>query len=113
MSQSFLIHCILCFLLLDENKTKGQDTPVGKPLLNCDLYGVPRKHTWLYQRGVSMLLSYLVNSVQPEMQMAVHLAAHFSNKPMQLHELAIMQIGRYKCNNPDGGIIHNVDQSKG
>ncbi len=32
---------------------------------------------------------------------------------MQLHELAIMQIGRYLCNNPDGGIIYNIDRSKG
>ncbi len=33
MSQPFLIRQILEFLSLDENKTKGQDTPVGKPLL--------------------------------------------------------------------------------
>jgi hypothetical protein len=35
------------------------------------------------------------------------------SQPMQLHELAIMQIGRYLCNNPDGGIIYNIDRSKG
>ncbi len=33
MSQPFLICQILEFHLLDENKTKGQDTLVGKPLL--------------------------------------------------------------------------------
>jgi len=48
MSQQFLIRCILDFLSLDENKTKRQDTLVGKPLLNRGLDGVPRKHTWLY-----------------------------------------------------------------
>jgi hypothetical protein len=62
MSQSFLIRCILEFLSLDENKTKGRDTPVGKPLLNCDVDGVPRKHPWL-NRGAVGMLSYLANSV--------------------------------------------------
>ena len=62
MSQLFLIRCILEFLLLDKNKTKGRDTPVGKPLLNRDLDGVPRKHTWLYPGGVGML-NYLANSI--------------------------------------------------
>jgi hypothetical protein len=64
MSQPFLIRCILDFLLLDENKTKRRDTPVGKPLLNRDLDSIPWKHVWLYHGGVGML-SYLANSVQP------------------------------------------------
>ena len=62
MIQPFLIRCIIEFLSLDENRTKGRDTPVGKPLLNRDLDGVPRKHTWLY-RGVVGMLNYLANSV--------------------------------------------------
>jgi hypothetical protein len=62
MSQPFLICRIPDFLSLDKNKTKGRDTPVGKPLLNRDLDGVPRKHTLLYHGGVGML-SYLANSV--------------------------------------------------
>ena len=32
---------------------------------------------------------------------------------MRLHELAIMWIGRYLCDNPDKGIIYNVDRTKG
>ena len=48
MSQLFLIHWILSLPSLDEHKSKGRETPVGKPLLNSDLGGVPRKHTWLY-----------------------------------------------------------------
>jgi hypothetical protein len=62
MSQPFLVRCILQFLSLDENKTKGRNTPVEKPLLNCDFDGVPRKHPWLYRGAVGML-SYLRNSV--------------------------------------------------
>jgi hypothetical protein len=92
MSQPFLICQILEFLLLDEDKTKGLDTPVGKPLLNWDLNGIPCKHLWLYQGAVGML-SYLANSVRPEIQMAIHQTAHFLVNPMQSHELAIMQIG--------------------
>ena len=52
MSQPFLARRIIEFLSLDENKTKGRDTPVGKPLLNKDLDGTPRKHPWLYRGAV-------------------------------------------------------------
>ncbi len=107
MSQPFLIRRIIAFLSLDEDKTKGRDTPVGKPLLNRDLDGVPRKHTWLYRGGVGML-SYLANSVRPEIQMAVHQTARFSIKPMRSHELAIMRIGRYLCDNPEGGVAYAI-----
>jgi hypothetical protein len=112
MSQPFLVRCILEFLSLDEHKTKGRDTPVGKPLLNRDLDGVPRKHPWLYRGAVGML-SYLGNSVRPEIQMAVHQTARFLVNPMRSHELAIMRIGRYLCNNCKRGIIYKVDRSKG
>ena len=112
MSQPFLIRRILEYLLLDEDKTKGRDTPVSKLLLNWDLNGVERKHWWLYRGGVGML-SYLTNSVQPEIQMAVHQTARFSVKPMRSHELAIMTIGRYLCQNVERGIIYNFDKSKG
>ena len=112
MSQPFLARRILQFLSLDEHKTTGRDTPVGKPLLNKDLDGVPRKHPWVYRGAVGML-SYYCNSVRPEIQMAVHQTARFSVNPMRSHELAIVRIGRYLVNNPDGGIIYKVDTSKG
>jgi hypothetical protein len=89
MSQPFLVWRILEFLSLDENKTKSCNTPVGKLLLNRDLNGVPRKHPWLYPGAVGML-SYLANSVRPEIQMAVHQTARFSVNPMRSHELAII-----------------------
>ncbi len=112
MSQPFLVCRILEFLYLDEHKTRGCDTLVGKPLLNCDLDGVPRKHPWLYRGAVGML-SYLGNSVRPEIQMAVHQTARFLVNPMRSHELAIMRIGWYLCNNCKRGIIYKVDKSKG
>jgi hypothetical protein len=59
------------------------------------------------------MLSYLGNSVRPELQMAVHQCARFSVNPMRSHELAIMRIGRYLCDNCDRGIIYKVDKKKG
>jgi hypothetical protein len=91
MSQPFLICQIFELLSLDEHKTKGYNTAVGKPLLHRDLDGVPYKHSWLYHGAVGML-SYLGNSVCPDIQMAVHQMARFSLNPMRLHELAIMCI---------------------
>jgi hypothetical protein len=45
--------------------------------------------------------------------MALHQTAHFLVNPMQSHELAIMQIGQYLCDNTECGIIYKVDKSKG
>ena len=112
MSQPFLARRIIEFLSLDVAKTRGRNTPVGKPLLNKDLNGVPRKHTWLYRGAVGML-SYYCNSVRPDIQMAVHQTARFSVNPMRSHELAIMRIGRYLVDTADKGIRYNVDKSKG
>ena len=44
MSQPFLVRHIIASLPWDENKTRGCNTPVGKPILNLDLDGCPRKH---------------------------------------------------------------------
>ncbi len=111
-SQPFLIQRILDFLSLGENKTKGKETPVGKPLLNQDLNGFSCKHPWLYRGAVGML-SYLSNSVCPDIQMAVHQTARFSVNPMQSHELAIMRIGWYLVDNLERGIQYKIDKSKG
>jgi hypothetical protein len=88
MSQPFLIRRILGLLSLDEHKTKGHETPVGKPLLNKDLGRFPHKHTWLYQGAVGML-NYLGNSIRPELQMAVHQCARFLVNPMRSHKVDI------------------------
>ena len=80
--------------------------------MNRDLDGAPRKHDWLYRGAVGML-SYLCNSVRPEIQMAVHQTARFSVNPMRSHELAIMRIGRYLVQNPDQGVVYKIDRSKG
>ena len=112
ISQPFLIRWIIASLSLDEYETRGRETPVGKPLLNRDLDGCQQKHKWLYRGPVGML-SYLVNSVRPEIQMAVHQTDRFSMNPIRSHELAIVRIGQYLVNNPDRGVIYTVDKSRG
>ena len=59
------------------------------------------------------MLSYLGNSIRPELQMAVHQSARFLVNPMRSHKLAIMQIGRYLCDNCERGLIFKVDKTKG
>ena len=59
------------------------------------------------------MLSYLANSVRPEIQMAVHQTARFSINPMRIHELAIIRVGQYLVDNTDCGLIDTVDKSRG
>jgi hypothetical protein len=69
-------------------------------------------YTWLYPGAVGML-SYLGNSIGPELQMAVHQSARFLVNPMRSHKLAIMPIGRYLCDDHERGLIFKVDKTKG
>ena len=103
---------IIASLYFDEHKTRVRETPVGKPLLNRDLDGCPLKHKWLC-RGTVGMLSYLANSVRPDIQMAVHQTACFSMKPMRSHELAVVIVGQYLIDNPDRGVIYTVRKSRG
>ena len=58
-SQPFLTERIVNLLGLENNEFgidyKTKVTPVGKPLLNKDLAGKPRKLTWTYGTAVGML----------------------------------------------------------
>ena len=94
LTQPFLIKRITSFLGIADGKTNKKLTPVGKPLLNKDLLGVPRKYDWEY-RGAIGMLTYLTGSVRPDIAMATHQCACFSVNPMRLHEQAAMCIGRY------------------
>ncbi len=93
LTQPFLIECITSFLGIADGKTNEKLTPVGKPLLNKDLLGVPRKYDWEY-RGAIGMLTYLTGSVRPDIAMATHQCARFSINPMRSHEQAVMRIGR-------------------
>jgi hypothetical protein len=92
LTQPFLIERISIFLGIANGQTNKRETPVGKPLLNKDLNGVPRKYIWEY-RGAIGMLTYLTGSVRPDIAMVVHQCARFSANPMCSHEQAVMQIG--------------------
>ncbi len=94
LTQPFLIERITAFLEIKKGKTNEKLTPVGKPLLNKNLHGVPRKYDWEYCRAIGML-TYLTGSVQPDIAMATHQCTRFSISPMKSHELAVMRIGQY------------------
>jgi len=116
LSQPFLIDRILNFLSLCNNEfesdTNFTSMPVAKGLLHRDLDGKPRKYTWKYRTAVGML-SYLQNTSRPEISMAVHQTARFSNNPMLSHEKSIMRIGQYLLDTCKRGIIYKPDKSKG
>ena len=108
MIHPFLVQRIIVSLSFYENKTIGRINPVGKPLLNRDLDICPINHKWIYRGAVSML-SYLENSVRPEIQITVHQTARYSMNPIWSHELTIMIIGRYLIDNIDSGVIYTID----
>jgi hypothetical protein len=87
-------------------------TPVGKPLLNKDFQGVPRKYDWEYPGAIGMLM-YLTGSIWPDIAMATHQCARFSISPMKLHGLAVMRIGRYLLLTKERGMIYRPDSARG
>ncbi len=110
--QPFLIKRITTFLGIADGKTNEKLTPVGKPLLNKDLLGVPRKYDWEY-RGAIGMLTYLTGSVWPDIAMATHQCARFSISPMRSHEPAIVRIGQYLLSTKDRGMIYRPDPKRG
>jgi hypothetical protein len=59
------------------------------------------------------MLAYLANNTRPELSMAVHQCARFSNQPMLSHERAIKHIGKYLLKDPGRGLVYNPDESRG
>ena len=116
LSQPFLIDWILNFLGLCNNEfetnANSTSTPIAKGILHRDLNGKGQKYTWKYCTAVGML-SYLQNTSRPEILMAVHQTACFSNNPMLSHKKSIMRIGQYLLDTRTCGIIYKPSKSKG
>jgi hypothetical protein len=65
LTQPFLIDRVTKFLGIDSGRTNEKVTPVGKPLLNKDLNGVPQKYEWEYRGAIGIgMLTYLTGSVR-------------------------------------------------
>ena len=115
ISQPFLIDRIVSYLNIESNEhvigTNSKSAPVGKPLLHKDLSGKPQKEKWNYRTSVGML-TYLQGNSRPEMSMAVHQTARFSNNPMLSHEKARKRLGRYLLYTKQDGIIYNPDKRR-
>ena len=92
--------------------TNPKTTPVAKELLNKDLEGKPRKENWKYRTAIGML-EYLTGNSRPEITMAVHQCARFSNSPTLKHEKAVKRIGQYLLHTRKEGQVFNPDLSKG
>ena len=93
LSQPHLIESIIEFVGLHGNDVKLRDKPVGKPLLNNDLDGVPRIEDWNYRAAVGMM-NYIVQTSRPDLAMAVHQCARYNNNPILSHEKAFKRIAK-------------------
>ena len=59
------------------------------------------------------MLTYLIGSVRPELQMTMHQGVRFNNNSEWLHEQAVMRIGSYFLGLMDHGIVYSPDPFKG
>jgi hypothetical protein len=55
----------------------------------------------------------LAETSRPEIAMAVHQTAHFSNQPMLSHKKSIMRLGRYLLDTRKCSIIYKPDKNIG
>jgi len=91
LRQPFLIKRIIDELNLSLVDSQKRPTPVAKPLLHKDLQGKPRVKKWKY-RSIIGILTYLQGISRPDISMAVHQCARFSNDPKLSHERAVTRI---------------------
>ena len=59
------------------------------------------------------MLSYLQGSDRPDISMAVHQCARFSNDPRLIHERAVQKIGRYLSETATRGLVYDSDKTQG
>ena len=116
LSQPYLIERLVKLLGLWDNEysvnCNPKNTPVGKPLLNKDLDGKPRKKDWNYRTAVGML-TYLQSNTRPDISMAVHQLARFSQDPKLSHEQAATRLGKYLSSTQSRGIVYEPNKSMG
>jgi hypothetical protein len=62
---------------------------------------------------VLLLTCFRIFKTCPEISMATHQTARFTNQPMLSHEKAIMRISKYLLDMQKRGILHKPDRSKG
>jgi histone deacetylase 1/2 len=111
LSQPYLIERLLSVVKIDET-VNAKPTPATTPLLHKDLEGLERKTGWSYRQIIGML-GYLQGSTRPDISMAVHQCARFSNDPKLSHERAVKRVCKYIQGTKDRGILFKPNESKG
>ena len=111
LTQPHLINRFLA-VVQQESNINEKPTPATKPLLHKDIDGLPRKFKWNYRQAIGML-TYLQGTSRPDIAMAVHQAARFTNDPKLSHERAVHRIARYLKATKDKGIIYDPKSVKG
>ena len=110
MAQPALIQRIIECVKLTDNRQ--HDTPaLAGNVLHKDPNGQPRKTDFHYRSAIGQM-NFITGSTRPEMQMAVHQCARFSNDPKLSHEQAVKRIVRYLKRTKDEGLILRPDPSK-
>ena len=113
LKQTFLIQRIIDLLGLEgDSQHNTKPTPATKPLLNKDESGEERRNAWSYRKAIGML-TYLQGTTRPDISMAVHQCARFSQSPKLSHERAVKRIGRYLLGTKDRGIIFRPNKNVG
>ena len=109
LNQPALIQRIIDSMKLTDQRV--HDTPADK-VLHRDANGDPRKTDFNYRSKVGEL-NYLTASTRPDILVATHQCARFSNDPRHSHEVAVKRIVRYLKRTKDEGILLRPDRSKG
>jgi hypothetical protein len=102
LTQATLIERILKVLRLSES-VKTKKVPATETLAACKTCP-PHPEEWNYRSVVGMML-YLAMNTRPEISLAVHQAARFSNNPRDLHTKALLQVGKYLLATRSQGMI--------
>ena len=110
-SQPHLIKRIIYCAINDSTKTNSRPTPASLPLLHNDEKSSNRKCDWNY-RTVTGMPNYLTGSTRPNIAMAVHQIARFSNNSKLSHEKSIFRICRYLLGTAENGMIFKPDKTK-
>jgi len=91
MKQPYLIKKIV--ELLSNDASNPRPTPALREPLGKDECGPERKYDWNY-RSIIGMLNYLQGSMRPDISMAVHQCARFTNCPKLSHERAILHLSK-------------------
>ena len=111
MIQPMLILRIIEAVSFDKVGVNSKPTPSTYILLK-DENGEERKDVWSYRSVVGML-NYLANTTRPDISMAVHQCARFSNEPKLSHEKAVKRIIKYLIGTKNLGLKIKVNMSLG